>query len=143
VGRIRLSFIAVTVVAIALIAAVPAAAESGKLDRRAGGRALVGGETNFTFASVVLQYWRSGVGWVDWRTTDSGPYHWYAFWVPAGSSYRFYVSTEVNIPYEFPGVGTYSCRQTWSDYSAYVKPRRKGRYLDLNTNLQPAGEMAC
>ena len=100
-------------------------------------RARVGGYANYHPATVTLHY-LDGTTWQPWKTfvSQSG---YYSLRVPAGYYYNYYVSTLVTVPITISGLGTFPCRQTWADWSGYVKARRGRTYDYLNTTLQPAG----
>ena len=100
-------------------------------------RARVGGRSDYAPATVTLTYY-DGATWQSWKTFESQSGY-YSLRVPAGYFYNYYVSTLVTVPVTISGLGTFPCRQTWADWSGYVKARRGRAYNNLNTYLQPAG----
>ena len=74
--------------------------------------------------------------------TGSGTY--YSHQVPAGPlPYRYFVSAPVYWSQTFPGQGTYTCRQTWADYSRSAVATPGAVISDLNTTLEPWGPAGC
>jgi hypothetical protein len=104
-------------------------------------RAFLSGCADYYPADVTLTRW-DGAQWVGLANyvSEDGCY---SNRVRAGYYWNYYVSAQVTSGVSIIGLGTFPCRQTWADWSGYVKARRGRTYNNLNTYLQNTSGSNC